>query len=155
MSEHMKLLEFLDADAINLNLKGTGKEAILGELVDILVKKGAVKSKPSLVASLIEREALGSTGIGHGVAIPHGRSAELETTVMAMGRSKQDVNFDAIDGQPTRLFFLLVAPENGTTQYLHVLAKVARLMKDEGSRRKLLESETPEQVLELIQQAER
>ena len=154
MSETMNLLEFLDAGAINLNLNGNDKESILSELVDILIGKGLVKSKPTLVASLIEREALGSTGIGHGVAIPHGRSNDLNNTVMAMGRSRQDVNFDAIDGQPTRLFFLLVAPENGTTQYLHVLARIARLMKNETNRRLLLEAESPEQVLEMIKKTE-
>ncbi|MDH4246343.1 MAG: PTS sugar transporter subunit IIA [Deltaproteobacteria bacterium] len=151
----MNLLDFLDPGAINLNLTGKDKETILSELVDILVARGMVNSKDTLVASLLEREALGSTGIGHGVAIPHGRSAELKNTVMALGRSHADVNFDAIDGQPTRLFFLLVAPENGTTQYLNVLAKIARLMKDAGSRKLLLEAQTPQQVLEMVKQNER
>ena len=149
----MNLLDFIDTHSINLELTGTTKETILSELVDILVKKGIVKDKEPLVASLMEREGLGSTGIGHGVAIPHGRSTNLENTAMALGRTAQDVNFDAIDGQPTRLFFLLVAPENGTTQYLHVLAKIARMMKNADTRRQLMEAPSVERVLELVKEA--
>ena len=146
----MKLLDYLDTVSINLNISGTTKEDILSELVNLLVKKGAIKDKDALINSLLEREGLGSTGIGHGVAIPHGRTEELEQPAIAFGRSEADVDFDAIDGQPTRLFFLLVAPENGTTQHLHLLAKIARLMKDSETREQLLKLDSAEAVVALL-----
>ncbi|MDH5753494.1 MAG: PTS sugar transporter subunit IIA [Deltaproteobacteria bacterium] len=149
----MNLMDYFDKSSINLALNGSSKEEILSELVDILVDKGVVSTKEKLYNSLLEREGLGSTGIGHGVAIPHGRSPELDQPAVALGRSVADVDFDAIDGHPTRIFFLLVAPENGTTQHLHLLAKIARLMKDAKTRKSLMEVQTPEEVLELFQSA--
>ena len=151
----MNLLDYLQPDSINLHLKGRNKEEILSELVDLLAARGGVTRREDLYTSLLEREGLGSTGIGHGVAIPHGRSTEVETPAVVFGRSDQEVNFDAIDGLPTRLFFLLVAPENGSTQHLHLLARIARLMKDAPTRERLVEIDSPEEVLALLRERER
>ena len=87
---------------IDLSLGGTTKEEVIAQLVDILRRAGTIQDRPALVEALLEREGLGSTAIGHGVAIPHGRSAELEQSVIALGRTEAEVDFDSIDGKPTR-----------------------------------------------------
>ncbi|NIP74315.1 MAG: PTS sugar transporter subunit IIA [Gammaproteobacteria bacterium] len=146
----MRLLDYLDPALIELHLPGTTKREILANLVSLLVAQGTVPSRADLLDSLLEREGLGSTGIGHGVAIPHGRCAVLEQPAIVFARSDAEVDFDSIDGLPTRIFFLLVAPDNGGNEHLHLLAKVARLMRDAATRAKLLDCERPEQVLELF-----
>lgn len=143
----MLLADYLDIHSINLNLSGTSKEQILTELVDFLITRKIVKGREPLLRALLEREGLGSTGIGFGVAIPHGRSPEISKPAMVFGRSKDPVNFDAIDGQPSRFFFLLVAPENGNNDHLYLLAKIARMMKEAKSRERLLEITSPEEAV--------
>jgi fructose-specific phosphotransferase system IIA component len=147
----MKLLNYLDRSSIDLDLKGQTKEQVLSELVSLLVSKGFIKNGETLYESLLEREGLGSTGIGHGVAIPHGRCPEVAQPAIVFGRTREAIDFDAIDGQPSRLFFLLVAPENGSAAHLHLLAKIARLVKHAETRERLLTTDSPDQVLELIQ----
>ena len=146
----MKLIEVIRPEAVNLNMSGTTKEEVLVQLVDLLAASGAIQNREAILESLIEREGLGSTGIGHGVAIPHGRCADLDAPTVALGRTLQDVDYDSIDGKPARLFFLLVAPENGSSEHLHLLAKIARLMKDSSSRDQLFTASTPEAILKLI-----
>ncbi len=146
----MHLLDYIDPARIDLHLEGGSKEEVLARLVELLVANGTVQHKDELLASLLEREGLGSTGIGHGVAIPHGRSRDLAQPAIAFARCEREVDFDAIDGQPTRMFFLLVAPENGSNEHLHLLAKIARLMRDASTREQLLQMDSVEQVLELF-----
>ncbi len=142
---------YLTKETIKLDLKGTTKEQVLSELVEMLVGRGIVRESAPLLKTLLEREGLGSTGIGFGIAIPHGRGQELAQPAVLLGRTREEVDFDSIDGQPTRIFFLLVAPENGSSDHLHLLAKIARLMKDGETRSLLLEMETAEEVAELIE----
>ena len=146
----MKLLEYLDPGLIELHLPGTSKEQVLSNLVGLLADRGKIQRRDALLESLMEREGLGSTGIGHGVAIPHGRCRDLARPAIAFARSETEVDFDSIDGQPTRIFFLLVAPENGSNEHLHLLAKIARLMRDSGTREQLLAMDSSQQVLDLF-----
>lgn len=146
----MLLRELLKEKTIDLELAGTTKEAVLADLVNVLVAAGAIKEPEPLLQALMEREGLGSTGIGHGVAIPHGRSGELKEAALALGRSRVPVDFDSVDGEPARIFFLLVAPENGSNEHLHVLAKIARLVKDAHTRDELLRLDSPGAVAKLI-----
>jgi fructose-specific phosphotransferase system IIA component len=150
----MKLLDYLDPALIDLHLQGATKEQILSNLVQLLAQRGKIQRIDTLLESLMEREGLGSTGIGHGVAIPHGRSRDVAAPAIAFARSEQEVDFDSIDGQPTRIFFLLVAPENGSNEHLHLLAKIARLMRDSETRESLLTLESGQQVLDLFSQRE-
>lgn len=147
---YMLLNDYLQRETIDLELKSSSKERILAELVDLLVKTGIISQGEAMLEMLLEREGLGSTGIGHGVAIPHGRSEEITQPAVVFGRSREEVDFDSIDGRPARIFFLLIAPENGGNDHLHLLAKIARLMKNPQTREKLLELQTPDEVLELI-----
>lgn len=146
----MKLLDYLDASRIELHLKGTTKDQILSDLVTILTGQGAIAQKDDLLATLLQRESLGSTGIGHGVAIPHGRCRELTRPAVVFGRAELEVNFDSIDGLPARIFFLLVAPESENNDHLHLLAQIARLMRDPAIREQLLTLSSPEAVLEVL-----
>jgi fructose-specific phosphotransferase system IIA component len=146
----MKLADHLTPASIQLDLEGRTKEQVLRELVALAARTGKFKDPGKLLDVLLERESLGSTGIGHGVAIPHGRSPELDESVVVFGRTRTDVDFDSIDGQPTRLLFLLVAPEDGTNEHLHLLSRIARLMRDADTRLGLLDAATPEAALALI-----
>jgi len=151
---HMPILKYLDPAAIDFGLKAQNREEVIRELAAILHRAGKIENPAALVEALLERESLGSTGIGHGVAIPHARSKEIGQTVIAIGRAETPVEFDAIDGKPTRLFFLLVAPQGGDNEHLFTLAKIARLIKDAKVREKLLNIESPQALLELIQEQE-
>jgi len=150
----MKLLDYLDPGLIDLHLKGASKEQVLANLVGLLADRGKIQRREALLESLMEREGLGSTGIGHGVAIPHGRCRDLSQPAIAFARSEHEVDFDSIDGLPTRIFFLLVAPENGSNEHLHLLAKIARLMRDSATREQLLAMDSTEQVLDLFSSRE-
>lgn len=151
----MPILDYLDSAAIDLALPAKGKDEVISALAGLLHRAGKIQHPEALVEALLEREGLGSTGIGHGVAIPHARSGEIQTTAIALGRTAQPVEFDAIDGKPTRLFFLLVAPENGGNEHLFTLAKIARLIKDAKVREQLMSLPAPADVVALIRQQEK
>jgi mannitol/fructose-specific phosphotransferase system IIA component (Ntr-type) len=136
--------------AIELHLKARNREQVLEELVALLAAGGRIQRPGALLRALVEREALGSTGIGHGVAVPHCRSAEVAEAVLVLGRTEDGIAFDAIDGQPARLFFLLVAPESQPAEQGQLLARIARLVRDEATRLRLLRLDTPAQVQELL-----
>ena len=143
-------MDLISKEGIELDLAGTSKDEILGGLVDVLVKIGLVRHREPLLATLKEREGLGSTGIGFGVAIPHGKCPELQRTALIFARTREEVDFDSVDGRPARMFFLLVAPDHGGSEHLHLLAKIARLVKNAGNRETLLGASTPEEVLQLF-----
>ncbi|MBI3993156.1 MAG: PTS sugar transporter subunit IIA [Candidatus Lambdaproteobacteria bacterium] len=151
----IKLLEYLSPPTIDLQMEASSKEEVLSRLVDVLVRNALLPAENRLLDALLEREGLGSTGIGHGVAIPHGRTAEIAHPTVVLGRTLKPIDFDAIDGQPTRLFFLLVAPENGGDDHLFLLARIARLMKDAHTRDRLMTVETPDDVLALLREQDR
>jgi PTS system nitrogen regulatory IIA component len=147
----MQLREFFAADGIDLALQGRTKNDILRELVDLL--RLDEKSQGMLIKLLQRRETLGSTGIGRGIAIPHCRSLVVNSLRVAFGRKTEGVDFKAIDKQPARIFFLIVAPPlEVSNQYLPVLGKIAQFAKEEDVPRRLLEIETPADFLRLIEE---
>lgn len=146
----MKLADHLTPADIRLDLDGQTKDRVLRELVALAAQGGRIRDPERLLNTLLERESLGSTGIGHGVAIPHGRNPELAASTLVLGRTRQPVDFDSIDGHPAQLFFLLVAPENNSNEHLHLLSRIARLMRDPANRQGLLDAATPEAALDLI-----
>ncbi len=146
----MLLSEFLSPQNVIPDLKATGKVSVLAELVDPIVAAESNLDKDELVKILLDREKLGSTGIGDGIAIPHGKSGEVERLLISFGRSFAGVDFDSMDGQPAHLFFLLIAPESATGVHLKVLAKLARLLKDPSFRQGLLEADDAEAIFKLI-----
>jgi len=135
----MNIMGFLDDRAISTELKTQTKEDIIRELVSLLVQAGSVKERDvgKLVQTLLKRESLGSTGIGQGVAIPHGKSDCVTKLVGAFGVCRQGVPFDSLDGEPVHLFFLLLAPEDSAGPHLKALARISRLLKDRHFRESL------------------
>jgi len=135
----MKLSELFQEDNIVPDLKAKDKKGVLEELVDTLVKHEPRLDKNALIHVLLERERLGSTGIGDGVAIPHGKSSGVDRPYIAFGRSRKGLDFESMDGEPTHLFFLLVAPENSASIHLQALARIAKILKNSAFRKELLE----------------
>jgi PTS system nitrogen regulatory IIA component len=147
----MKIMEILVKDAVILDLGVRGKREVLTEMASALAKVEPQIEADRLLEVLLEREALQSTGIGEGVAIPHGKLAGLDRLVASFARSSEGVNFEAIDGQPTHHFFLLVVPEHSGGRYLKALARISRFFRDAAFRQKLAEGETLEDVIRAIE----
>jgi nitrogen PTS system EIIA component len=148
----MKIVEFLNEKAINANMKATTKEAAIRELVEVLAKAEGIKNKEELVKVLLGRESLGSTGIGQGVGIPHGKSNSVKKLVAAFGICHHGVNFDALDGEPVYIFFLLLAPEESAGPHLKGLARISRLLKDKFFRESLKQLTDEKAILKLIRE---
>jgi PTS system nitrogen regulatory IIA component len=146
----MKITTFLKRDSIIEGLKAATKETALAELATALMPAGSTDSRDDMVKVLLARERLGSTGIGDGIAIPHGKISGLDDLMIAIGRSNKGVDFNAMDGKPVHLFFLLMAPENSSGQHLKVLARISRLLKDNILRKKLMEAESPDELFNLL-----
>ncbi|MFH0731535.1 MAG: PTS sugar transporter subunit IIA [Candidatus Omnitrophota bacterium] len=151
----MQIKDFLDPKAINIDLKADTKEHVIKELLDMLVESGAIKNKDKLFKILMNREALGSTGIGQGVGIPHGKTDAVTDIVGAFGISKAGVDFDSLDGEPTHIFFLLLAPEDTAGPHLKALAKISRLLKDKFFRDELVKAGSKKEILDIINEEDK
>jgi len=137
----MKIVDYLTENDVLARLNATTREGVIDEMVAHLKESGKIDDSEGLVNILLDREMLGSTGIGHGVAIPHGRLSGLNEILLVFGRSPEGVDFDAHDGEPVNLFFLLVAPENSAGLHLKTLARISRIVKNPECRKALLGSE--------------
>jgi nitrogen PTS system EIIA component len=151
----MRILDFLSEKNISVDLKAKNKREVIEELVDLLVKSGQVLDKKKMVQILLEREDLGSTGIGQGIAIPHGKSETAKELTAAFGLSHAGVPFEALDGEPVHIFFLLVAPEGTAGAHLKALARISGLLKDKYFRKKLLGVQAVPEVISVIQEEEK
>ncbi|MBW2242330.1 MAG: PTS sugar transporter subunit IIA [Deltaproteobacteria bacterium] len=148
----MKIMDILVKDAVILDIESQEKDAVLLELAKRLAAAEPVLDEERLHKVLIEREALQSTGIGDGVAIPHGKLPGLSRLVASFARSKAGVDFQSIDGQKTHLFFLLVVPEHSGGQHLKALARISRFFRDASFRKALEEASSTEDVLRAIEE---
>jgi PTS system nitrogen regulatory IIA component len=146
----MNILDFLDPKNINIELKATDKKGVLEELSLPVSKITKIEHK-QLVTVLIERERLGSTGIGNGIGIPHGKLKNLPTLVLGVGLSRKGVNFDAMDKKPTHIFFLLLTPDNSTDLHLKLLARISKILKETSFKEKLMAATDKDEVIRLIQ----
>jgi PTS system nitrogen regulatory IIA component len=146
----MKILDILPPQSIVAALRGTNKLEILDELAAVLSEQHHQIAKDRLVEVLLEREKLGSTAIGEGIAIPHGKLPKLPGVIAAFGRSRDGVDFQSLDGGLTQLFFLLVAPEDASGAHLKALARVSRLLRDKEFRQRLLAAPDGPQIYEII-----
>ncbi len=150
----MRLSEILAIDNIIPELKAKDKKGVLGELAEVIASYDANIDKEMLLKVLIEREHLGSTGIGDGVAIPHGKLSSVKQPIVSFGRSKKGLDFDSMDGQPAFLFFLLLAPENSSGVHLQVLTKIARILKSSTFRKALMQVDSREEIYQTIIQTD-
>jgi len=148
----MKIMDILVKDALILNLGVRTKRDVLGEMSAALAKVEPQIEAGRLLEVLLEREELQSTGIGEGVAIPHGKMPGLDRLVAAFARSSEGIDFESIDGQPTHHFFLLVVPEHSGGQYLKALARISRFFRNAAFRQRLADAESLEQVIRAIEE---
>jgi len=146
----MKILEFVREELVLPQLESTAKADILAELAGYLSSHHPGVDRDALLAVLTEREKLASTAIGEGVAIPHGKLDAVGKLVACVARSQKGVDFDSIDGQPTHIFFVLVAPENSTGIHLKALARISRLFKDSEFRQRLLAAGSAHDMYKVI-----
>jgi len=146
----MNLKTVINTDTIDLHLKGTTKKEIINELLDILVRTGKIKDKGAALAAVMDREEKMSTGMKHGIAIPHGKCAASEDLVACIGISEKPVDFDSLDKQPCRIFIMTLSPVEKTGPHLQFLAEVSLLFKSAEKREEILNAKTPEEVLEIL-----
>jgi len=149
----MKILEILKKEAIVADLKARNKKGVLEELI-VPVAAIAGIDQEKLVKVLLERERLGSTGIGSGIGIPHGKLKELQELVIGFGLSRKGVDFESIDGQPAHIFFVLMTPENSTGLHLKLLARISRILKNEPFRERLLKAADSTEVFDIIMEVD-
>ena len=142
----MKLSEILEEDNIIPELKARDKKRVIEELAEVIANNKPSLDKDSLVRVLLERERLGSTGIGDGVAIPHGKLQGVSEPIISFGRSLKGLDFEAMDGQPVFLFFMLVAPQESASVHLKALARIAKILKNSSFRKMLMEASSREDI---------
>jgi PTS system nitrogen regulatory IIA component len=147
----MKILDVLRKETVVLDLKSREKRGVIEELVAPLAEVSGV-SQEELVKVLMERERLGSTGIGGGVGIPHGKLKGIKSLMVGFGLSRNGVDFESIDGRPTHIFFLLVTPENSIDIHLNLLSQISRILKNDLLRQRLRNAETSDEVLDIIRE---
>ncbi|NVM22550.1 MAG: PTS sugar transporter subunit IIA [Desulfobacterales bacterium] len=145
----MKILETLKEGAIIAELDATDKKGVLEELAYPLARSSGV-SHEEMIRVLLERERLGSTGIGGGIAIPHGKLKSIESMLMGFGRSHKGVDFEAMDGKPAHIFFLLLAPEDSTGAHLKMLARISKLLKSSVFKERLMNAANGKEVYNVI-----
>jgi PTS system nitrogen regulatory IIA component len=148
----MKITDILRREFIIEELKSKNKKDILAELSGVFGKVDEIIDFATMLNVLMEREKLGSTAIGDGIAIPHGKMKGLRTLMLSFGRSKEGVDFNAMDGKPVHLFFLLMAPEDSAGQHLKVLAKLSRMLKDVTFRKKLMSARSKDELHKIIEE---
>jgi len=146
----MNLKTVITTDTIDLNLKGTTKKEIINELLDILVGKGKIEDKEAALTAVMDREEKMSTGMKHGIAIPHGKCSAINDLVACIGISENPVDFDSLDNQPCRIFIMTLSPVEKTGPHLQFLAEVSLLFKSADKRNELLNAKTPEEVLDIL-----
>lgn len=150
----MLLTELLNADRVRVPLASTSRDAVLEELVAILAGAGVVDDAATVLAAVRQREEVLSTGIGGGVAIPHGKSDGVADLAMAAGVAPGPVDFASLDGEPARLFFLLVGPESAAGLHVKALSRISRLVRREETRARLAAAATPGEFMDIVAEAE-
>lgn len=148
----MRIMDFLGKEAVAVGLKNKTKEGVIGELVELLVKSKKLDpaNKQKVIKVLLDREELGSTGIGQGIAIPHAKSDGVKEVIAAFGKSDEGVEFDALDNKPVYLLFLLVAPADAGSLHIKALAKISRFLKHKYFRSVLRKASSIEEIVKVI-----
>ena len=149
----MRILDVLQPNAILPDLKARDKKGVLEELVEPVAGIAGVNSD-DLVRVLLERERLGSTGIGGGTGIPHGKLKNLDALVLGFGLSRRGIDFESMDAKPTHIFFLLITPENSTGLHLKVLARISKLLKHDPFKERLLNAKDTDDIISVIEEVD-
>jgi fructose-specific phosphotransferase system IIA component len=150
----MRFIEHVDPKNIKLGLEGQHKDEVIEELVELLVGTCNVSEPDTILEAVLAREREGSTGLEKGVAIPHAKSNAVKKLCIAIGISKEGIDFDALDGKPSQLFFLLVAPTNESGPHVQAIAKIVKMIKIDRFRNNLLKAKQPQEVIDALASAE-
>lgn len=150
----MNLLQILSSECVKAPLEATDKRGVINELVDVLVDAGRVEDGAALKDAVWTREQTRTTGIGHGLAIPHGKCAGMKSLAMAIGKPAEPMDFEAIDGKPVHLVVLLASPPDRTSDHIQALARVSRLMTMDEFREAIYGAASAEEIWELLEQEE-
>jgi len=134
----LKITEILQEQCIVADIKGQTKREVISELVEALAKARLIEDVVTAVNVVMDREKLGSTGIGNGVAVPHGKLKNINNIMCAFGRSQNGVDFDAVDRAPVYIFFLVLAPEDSASLHLKVLSRITKILRDQSLRKKII-----------------
>ena len=146
----MNLKSVLTEDTVCLHLKGVTKDEIISELLDILVRAGKIPEKEAALAAVMNREQKMSTGMKHGIAIPHGKSSCVSDLVACIGVSDSPVDFDSLDDEPCRIFILTLSPVEKTGPHLQFLAEVSQLFKSSEKRKKIINAESAQTIIKVL-----
>lgn len=149
----MRISELLNSETIICGLMSQDKECVIAEIAEPLAKISRIAVE-ELVRILMERERMGSTGIGSGIAIPHGKSKELSEPMMAFGLSRNGIDFESLDKKPAHIFFMLLTPEHAPNLHLKLLAGIAKILRNEPFRQRLLMAKTPDEVITILRDEE-
>lgn len=150
----MRLTQLLTEEAIEVSLKQTQKKSVIEELLVLAIKGGKINDRMKAFEDIMKREEMMSTGLEHGIAVPHAKTKAADDLTLSLGISKEGIDFDAADGKPSHLFFMLLAPEDAAGPNVKVLAEIARLTKDKDFCKKLIKASSSKEVLELIDESE-
>ena len=150
----MRLSDILKPQDIKIPLEAKSKTEAIGELVNLLAANGRVTDPKKMLDAVLDREATRTTGIGNGLAIPHGKCPGVENLVMAIGKAATPIDFQAIDGRPVTLIWLLGSPPDKTGQHIHALARISRLMTIDKFRQAVAGAKTAQELFDLIVQQE-
>lgn len=146
----MKIMDYLEENSVISNLQAIDKLSVLKELSRALIKPSQSPSAEEIIQAVLNREKLESTGIGEGIAIPHGQLKRLEDFMVSFGRSIKGINFNSIDQKPTHLFFLVMGPENSTVDNLKLLGRIATLLKNASFKGRLMKARSQKELFQLI-----
>lgn len=150
----VKLSQFLDPQCIKLDLEAKRKKDTIREMVDLFFQTGKIKDSQKVQEEIIQREKMGTTGIGGGIAIPHIMTDQIHQTIMAFGRKKEGVKFDSLDEQPAYLIFLLVGPKQDARLHLKVLCGLSRFLHNPQFKKALLEAQENREIIRIFQDQE-
>lgn len=146
----MLLSDYVKIENIIYDFEGEDKNILIKEMGDILTASGEVTDEDDFIDGIIKREEVESTAIGNGIAIPHSRGEFCKHLAISIGRSKKGIDFNALDGKPVHIVFMIAAPEEAKKEYLQVIAKIARFLKSENNKKRILDANTKDDILQVI-----
>lgn len=152
--ETKNIADYLKADTINLNLESKNKNAIIKELYSNLKKTGLIKDEEQGINDIFTREEMGSTGIGKRVALPHAKTKAVDELIITFGISRNGVTYNSLDDENVNIFFMFLCPENKTQEYLKILARISRLIKEKRFVENLMKAVSSEEIIEIIRKEE-
>jgi PTS system nitrogen regulatory IIA component len=146
----MNIKRLLSADAILMALKGQTKDAIIGEMIDFLVARGRLRDRDAALQAVLDRERKMSTGMQHGIAIPHGKSDTVERLVTAMALKKEGVDFGSMDGKPSTIFVMTLSPVSRTGPHIQFLSEISQILNDPEKRQSILAAQSPAEIVDIL-----